>query len=375
MEPVTHVLTGAVLARAGFNRRAAYATAAMAIGAEFPDVDTVWSWRGPVSGFQHHRGITHTFLGFPIEALAIVAGFWLWHRWRTQRRKLDPFAQPGHESESYTRSPLAPVRWLALYGCTLLALLSHLAWDWTNNYGVRPLFPFDPHWHAGSLVFIVDPLILLVLVSALVLPGLFRLIGSEVGAQVPAFPPKRWSLGASLTIAALVGLRAVEHSRAVELASQQMTNITAEQPESVGSLLPLAVLASPDLFSPFRWHAAADFGSFLQLEEVDTRRGLVSLDGDRMDKPAPSPVLQGALRSRLGRVYMDWSRMPAISISEGTGEGGSGAANTVVVFRDPRFMAAIPLLNRDGMPPLTGTVELDPKNRVVGESMDGKEQR
>jgi inner membrane protein len=82
MEPVTHVLTGICLARAGANRKARYATAVMALAAEFPDIDTVWSLRGPVEGFVHHRGITHTFVGVPFEAALIVAGAWLWHRSR-----------------------------------------------------------------------------------------------------------------------------------------------------------------------------------------------------------------------------------------------------------------------------------------------------
>ena len=34
MEPITHLMTGAVLARTGFNRKAAYATLAMTIAAE-----------------------------------------------------------------------------------------------------------------------------------------------------------------------------------------------------------------------------------------------------------------------------------------------------------------------------------------------------
>jgi inner membrane protein len=56
MEPITHLMTGACLARAGFNRKAAYATLAMTLAAEAPDLDTLWSIRGPVAGFQHHRG-------------------------------------------------------------------------------------------------------------------------------------------------------------------------------------------------------------------------------------------------------------------------------------------------------------------------------
>src|ERR1700755_1854060 len=80
MDPVTHFLTGACLARAGFNRKAAYATLAMTLAAEAPDLDTLWSVGGPVAAFQHHRGITHTFLGLPFEGLAVVGAVWLVHR-------------------------------------------------------------------------------------------------------------------------------------------------------------------------------------------------------------------------------------------------------------------------------------------------------
>ena len=82
MDPVTHVLTGAVLARTGFNRRAAYATLAMAAAAEFPDIDYVWSFFGPIVGLQHHRGITHTFLAVPFEALLITGIAYGVHRLR-----------------------------------------------------------------------------------------------------------------------------------------------------------------------------------------------------------------------------------------------------------------------------------------------------
>src|ERR1019366_5304261 len=84
MEPVTHFLTGAVLARAGFNRKAAYATLAMTLAAEAPDVDTLWAAGGPVAAFQHHRGITHTFLGLPFEGLVVLGAVWLVHRWRVR---------------------------------------------------------------------------------------------------------------------------------------------------------------------------------------------------------------------------------------------------------------------------------------------------
>ena len=119
MDPFTHLLTGACLARAGFNRKAAYATAAMVVAADLPDIDTLWGIGGPVAAFQHHRGWTHTFFGVPFEAAAVVGVAWLWHRRRSRNGK----------------QPAAPVRWTWLYVCALIALLSHLALD---SRGPRP---------------------------------------------------------------------------------------------------------------------------------------------------------------------------------------------------------------------------------------------
>ena len=55
MDPLTHLMTGAVLARTGFNRKAAYATLAMTLAAEAPDLDVLWSIKGPLAAFQPSR--------------------------------------------------------------------------------------------------------------------------------------------------------------------------------------------------------------------------------------------------------------------------------------------------------------------------------
>src|SRR5271154_2740342 len=94
MEPVTHFMTGACLARAGFNRKAAYATLAMTLAAEAPDLDTLWSAGGPVAAFQHHRGITHTFVGLPFEGLVVIGAVWLVHRWRARRGQVRAALHP-----------------------------------------------------------------------------------------------------------------------------------------------------------------------------------------------------------------------------------------------------------------------------------------
>ena len=56
-----------------------------------------------------------------------------------------------------------PVHWGWLYATALVAALSHLLLDWTNNYGVRPFFPFNPRWYAGSFISIAEPVLLALL--------------------------------------------------------------------------------------------------------------------------------------------------------------------------------------------------------------------
>ena len=177
MEPVTHFLTGACLSRTGFNRRTAYATLAMTLAAEAPDIDVLWSFGGPVAGFQHHRGFTHTLVGVPLVALAVTAIVWLWHRTRK------------HE-------PVIPPRWALLWLLSLLACLSHIFLDWTNNYGVRPFAPFNPRWYALDIAFILEPVVFAALLLGLIVPAILGLADREIGARKPLFRGRGWAIAA-----------------------------------------------------------------------------------------------------------------------------------------------------------------------------------
>lgn len=377
MEPVTHVLTGACLARCGLNRRAAYATAGMAVAAEFPDIDTVSSLGGPVTGFQHHRGITHTFLGVPFEAAFLLGVFWLLHRVRV-RRVASPSAKP---------LTLAPVAWPRLYLFLCLALCSHLLLDFTNNYGVRPFFPVDPHWYAASIVFIFDPLIFLLLVGALTLPAVLGLVGREISGTRQPFRGALAARVALLLVAGLWTLRAMEHTRAVALAGKQTLRAPSpQQPaaepgagqpggepadEAVRPLLrSRASLASPDPFNPFQWYTATDFGPAYQLATVNARNGSVT-PGQILNKPQPGPTLHRAEASQIGQVYMDWSPMPWITVEQ---ESARASSNSEVRFHDVRFMGENRWLQRGGEPPLTGFVWLSPQGDVLTQGLDGKAQ-
>src|ERR1035441_10559661 len=216
MEPITHFLTGACIGRAGLNRQTAYATLAAVLAAEAADVDVLWGIAGPVEELQHHRGITHTLIAAPVVAGAAVGAVWLWNRWRQarRRRKLAAVESQPVDPGAPVRKPPQPVSWRWLYLTALISALSHLLLDWTNNYGLRPFFPFNPRWYAGSFVFIAEPLLWALFFLALVMPWLFGLIGGEIGARRKPFRGRGWAIFALIGMVLLWGWRWAEHGHA-----------------------------------------------------------------------------------------------------------------------------------------------------------------
>jgi inner membrane protein len=350
----------------------------MTLAAEAPDLDTLWSFDGPIAGFQHHRGITHTLLGLPFEALVVVGTVWLVHRWRLRRAKEAPVQQPL--GESTTDQPLvrpltaAPVRWGLLYGFVLIALLSHLLLDWTNNYGVRPFFPFDPQWYAGSFVFIFEPVMFAALLVALIAPPLFGLIGSEVGARREAFRGRGWAIFALIAIVCLWVWRWVERDDAIQVASA-----AAYGPDSQGAEV-LRVTASPYPGNPYHWHTVAETPRFYQIATVDSLRSTVATnpEEDIFYKPSPTPAVLAAKRSRLGEVYLDWSSWPLVTEvgpAVPTDAPPGAPAWEEVRFEDMRFLYDTVMMQGRTNPPLSASVYVDDDGHVQQMELGGRVQR
>ena len=355
MDPVTHLMTGGCLARAGLNRTTRYATLVMVIAAEAPDLDTLWSIRGPIASFQHHRGWTHTFLGLPVDAAVVVAAVWLFHRWRTRAAAPPSVPKPGINT--------LPVRWPLLFALALLALLSHLLLDWTNNYGLRPFFPFNPRWYAGSFVFIIEPVMLVLLFVGLVAPSLFGLISSEIGARKQPFPGRGWATFALLGILALYGLRGYERLHAEDLA----------RAADYGSVPVLRSTVSPYPINPFRWHGIVETPNFYETSTVDTLANTVatSSQNDLFYKGAETADTLAAKRSHLGRAFLDWSAFPVVT-QAAANDARVPAASTAVTFRDLRFLYSTIGMNGRDTAPLSGQVLLDPAHTVLEQTMDGR---
>jgi inner membrane protein len=371
LEPVTHFLTGACLGRAGLNRKTALATLTLTLAAEAPDLDVLSRFRGPAFAFTHHRGFTHSFLGVPIDAAAVVGFVYL--IWRLRGRKL--------------KNPNLPPRWglLFLYAC--LAGLSHILLDFTNNYGVRPFWPFSEKWYSWDIVFIFEPVMFVLLLLGLIAPSLFALIDKEIG--VPQRGP-RGRLAATVALLAVVFMWAVrdfEHRRAVN-ALQSRTYQGAD---------PLRASAYPSLSNPFRWYGVVETSNIFALAPVDSLTPEVdpgdAAGGAAEDKltifykPEETPITLAAKRSYLGRVYLDWAQYPITqTVPLGLVEQGSPAQDAleqdsptpdspaqgyIVNFQDLRFLQLPSLLTRgrrnESSGPLGAGVQLDRNLHVVGD--------
>lgn len=334
------------MGRAGLNRKTALATLTLTLAAEAPDLDVLGAFRGRVFAFAHHRGFTHSFVGVPLDALVVVAFVYL--VWRLRGRK--------------TRDPNLPPRWglLFLYSC--LSGLSHILLDFSNNYGVRPFWPFSEKWYSWDIVFIVEPVMLGLMILGLVVPLLFGLIDKEIGAR-PRGP--RGAVAATLALLGIVlmwGVRDYEHRRAVA-ALEARTYNDAE---------PVRVSAYPTMTDPFHWHGVVETSSFVAIAPVNSLGPEV--DEEQLEiryKPEETPVTLAAKGSYAGRVFLDWAQYP-VTETEALAAPSEGY---IVFFQDLRYGGSLGVLGEKRNRPLSQAVQLDKNLHVVGDVFGvGKDQ-
>lgn len=362
MEPVTHLLTGACIGRAGLNRKTAYATLAAVLAAEAPDLDVLWGLAGPVEELKHHRGITHTLIAVPVIAAVVVGAVWLvdWAYRRWGRKK---------------KGQTAEIRWGWIYLTAVIALLSHLLLDWTNNYGVRPFYPFNPRWYAGSLVFIAEPVLWVLLGLALIVPWLLGLADREIGVRRQRFRGRDWAIAALAGMVVLWCVRWTEQSQAREL----LTNTQVTTAPVVRMAL------EPYPVNPFRWHAILETPAYYQTAEVNTWKDTIASDPqtDVLYKPEVTPAVTAAKQTLLGRVYLDWGRWAVVrDVGQEPVAGMKppelprGQTWTTVEFTDLRF--AYSFVGSGGRlerSPLVGWVYIVNGREDAGEAMGGREQK
>ncbi len=326
------------MGRAGLNRKTALATATLTLAAEAPDLDVVSRFWGSAFALNHHRGFTHSFLGVPLVAAAVIA--FVYGIWRMRGRRI--------------RNPNLPPRWGLLFIYACLAGLSHILLDYTTAYGVRPLWPFSEHWISWDIVYIVEPVLLIVLVLGLIVPGLSSLINEEIGARSrsrSALPQGRLAAALALVgVCAYWGLCDYEHRHAIAVL-QARTYQNADA---------LRASAYPYMADPFRWHGVIETKNFFATMDVNSRNSEVDPQ-DEMQvyyKPEETDISLAAKKTYLGRVYLSWAAYPLVEIEDLQNDGmHNSQAAYAVRFRDLRYdypasrargtLSAMVLLTRD----------------------------
>lgn len=153
MDNVCHTLVGAALAECGPRHRTRYATAALVIGANLPDVDILAVFTEHGLGFR--RGITHGIPALILWPFVLTGLILLWSR-------------------VFPRDSGIAVRPRELLKWSTLAIATHSTLDWMNVYGMRWLMPFDDTWVSADALFIIDPWLLLLLGAAWIVSSSHR---------------------------------------------------------------------------------------------------------------------------------------------------------------------------------------------------------
>lgn len=296
MDNIAHTLVGVALGETGLKQRSGLGMAALAIGANLPDLDVLAIPFGANLTFR--RGWTHGPIAWAVLPVALAAVLVAWDRWQGRRG---------------TRPPArAPVRAGALLLLAGAGVLSHPFLDWLNSYGVRLLMPFSERWFYGDSIFIVDPWIWLVLAA-----------GVWLARRAPSVSRSSHVAAASLLlvaayIAAMIGGTA---------AARRMVHDHVMQSEGIA---PQRMMAGPVPLVPWRRELILDMGDRYRTGSLDfLAHPAVTIDPGWVMKGA-GPSIDAARAQRGVRDFLYWSRFPVFTV-EPRGD------SAVVTVGDMRF--------------------------------------
>ena len=356
MDNLTHSFIGLAVAKAGLEKLSPGATTLCVLAANSPDVDIVTLLGGRWTFLQQHRGISHSILGALVLALALPLVFYL----------VDLLLAQIHKHPRQIRMP-------GLMLASLVATATHPLMDWTNNYGIRPLLPWNARWFYGDFVFIVDPFLWLVLGGAaflltartrkqMVLWLLLALVPSYLvlgGRSAPELAGSALVLRV-LWIVALIGLiylhrqkivdragskvalgalvlvtiycsaLALTHRVALHQAQYRATAIASRNAEKV-----LKVAAMPVVANPTEWVCVMETDRATYRFELSLwNSSAESSIPIRYEKPRGDDavaVAEAALDSR-SQVFLGFARFPVAHVL-----GADCATQTLVQFADLRY--------------------------------------
>lgn len=288
MDIVTHGLVAWVLARGFFSRRGRGVVVGMILAGVLADLDGTAAWFGPGAYLRWHRTYTHSLVG----TLVVVAiGTFAALRWDRRGKDADSAA------DSHDRIDV-----MGVVVAVLVAVIAHLVMDFWQADGVTLFWPLLGTRFAADILPGIDAWILALLNLGIVLPELFRLVGSEIGAKEKSPRGRNGALVALALLLIYVGARYLLQTNAV--AQLDAHAYKGETPRRVG--------AFADTLSIFTWHGVVETSSMMCTVEVGVGPGHV-FDADSaycQHKPEPSAALGLAEKTPAAEEFLRVARFP-----------------------------------------------------------------
>jgi len=267
MDPLTHAISGAALARA-FPRKDLPRKQLLLIIllTMAPDADIILRFYSETLYLQHHRGLTHSLLMLPL---------WGWLIFSLS-------------SKQVRQNPAMP--WLIG-----LALLLHISLDLITTFGTMIMAPFSDMRASLDLLFIIDPLF----TGSLLVPLLLGLIWKQ--------HHRKMGILSLVLMCGYLGLVYSNQQQAIELTKKALPDAASY------NALPLA-------FSPYNWQLIAIYPDHYARAAVNLKpefSGTLPLFDDAFASGLVSTNMTGPDK-------LTWQQLPAMhSVKEAAGLPGT----------------------------------------------------
>jgi membrane-bound metal-dependent hydrolase YbcI (DUF457 family) len=278
----THALASLALARGFFPRRRWPIIAGMIFAGALADVDFVAVLFGPAACLAGRLTITHSILG----TILVIALAGLFTRYLS-RKQLES--------------------WSAIFPAVASAAVLHLLLDLGQSEGVALLWPFRDARFAADWLPGVDPWLLAFLIAGILVPELFLLVTSEIGAKSKSPRGRNGALVAFALVLIYVSARAILRSSSTALLEPRTYH--GESARKVG--------AFPGALSLFTWHGIVETQSLICLLEVPagSAKSFDPEAADCMHKPESSRELDVAQKTAVAQNYLQIARFPRASVA------------------------------------------------------------
>lgn len=299
MDPLTHALSGALLARATAPRKPTPDTLPLSLrmatgfaAALFPDIDFVLRLVDTLSYLNWHQGLTHSLPMLPLWAFVLAHLF----------ARIDR----GHH------------HWRSFFAPACLGLAIHIAGDLITAYGLMLFAPLSTRTFSLPLAFVIDPWITAILATGLL-----------AAARFPRH--RRVAAAALMALGAYIGFLATQFDRAVTAAESHAATLVPDA---------RTIRALPQPLSPLHWKLIASSDDAHHVARVRLS-----------ERPGPlATLLPGTTLAQMAAAYepVDAARWQRIGMF-GHGERETRLAREAwqqSAFAEFRRFAVLPFMDR-----------------------------